>query len=135
LIRLGSAIEDICAKLARLRSEENDVELHLEDWSMEIGTILSHGLGTETPFGAGWMSVDLSGTGYLYPWTFADLVSRAQEHAAIGCVAELCRTTWPVTPARPGRKVQRVGQQMGHLWPYLELDRPWDWYWGLSEGG
>jgi hypothetical protein len=48
-------------------------------------------------------------------------------------MTELCRATWPVAPERPDRRQKKARRQMGDLWPYPKLDRPWDWYWGLSE--
>jgi hypothetical protein len=100
---------------------------------MEIGPILSCDLGCEAPFHVGWVSVSLSGYGYLYPWSFAELVQRAEGHPAIGRMTDLCRATWPVDAGRPDQQLKKLRKQMGDLWPYPKIDRPWDWYWGLCE--
>jgi hypothetical protein len=109
------------------------VDLYLDQWFMEIGPIISCDLGSEDLFHVGWLSVSLSGYGYLYPWTFAELVQRAEGDSSIRRVTELCRATWPVEAGRRDRRQKTLRKRMGDLWPYPEIDRPWDWYWGLSE--
>src|SRR5262249_21460578 len=129
LIQLGKATTHIRRHMGRVGSPENEVDLRLTDWSLEIGPMASFDLGSEDLFQVGWISVGLSGYGYLYPWTFAELVRRAEDHPAIRQMTELCRATWPVRSGRPDRQTKRLRKQMGELWPYREIDRPWGWYW------
>lgn len=134
-IQLGQATADIRLRMGRVGSPENEVDLRLSDWSLEVGPVVAFDLGSEELFQVGWISIGLSGYGYLYPWTFAELVRRAEDHPAIRQMTELCRATWPVQSGRPDRQTKRLRKRMGDLWPYREIDRPWDWYWGLCESG
>jgi hypothetical protein len=131
-IELGSATTDIFQHLARVNSPENNVDLTLDSWSLEIGPVISAALDSEVQFHIGWISVNLSGYGYLYPWTPAELVERAEKHSGIRQVMELCKKTWPVEPKRPDLHHTKMREQMGDLWPYSEIDVPWDWYWGIG---
>jgi hypothetical protein len=134
-IQLGAVVSPICRSLTRMPSPENKLGLTLDSWSLEIGPIMSGSLESEQPFFVGWISLSLSGNGYLFPWTFAELFQRATVNPAIQQVTELCKATWPVEAKRPDRRIQKFRQQMGELWPYAETDLPWDWYWGVSERG
>src|SRR5206468_3429898 len=60
-LALGRADEEFSRPLARVDSPENDVDLWLNEWSLEIGPITSADLGTEEPFLVGWISLSLSG--------------------------------------------------------------------------
>lgn len=121
--------------LQRLNSPDNEVDLTLSSWSLEIGPVMSSGLESDTPFFVGWISVNISGYGYLFPWTPAELVERADAHPGVRRVMELCRATWPVKAEPPTRRQLDVRRQMGDLWPYKQIDVPWDWYWGIQESG
>ncbi len=83
----------------------------------------------------GWIAVNLDGPGYLFPWSFRDLVDRAEAIAPVRELMSLCRRTWPVAPGEPDRRVIEARRMMGELWPYPRLDGPWDWSWGLGESG
>lgn len=54
-LQLGKATKDISERLERSNSPENEVDLYLEHWYMEIGPILSCDLGSEAPFHVGWV--------------------------------------------------------------------------------
>jgi hypothetical protein len=132
---LGLATDEVFEHLRRIDSPENDVNLLLDSWSLEIGPVESHDIEAQRVFHVGWISVEISGHGYLYPWTFAELVQRAEDHPSLRRLTEFCRTVWPVRPLRPNGWTRRGRKRMGELWPYRELDRPWDWFWGLCESG
>jgi hypothetical protein len=134
-LSLGEATDEVSSALERSGSPENDIDLSLSAWFLTICPVTIFNLGTETPFLVGWISMNLSGNGYLYPWTFAELLARAESSLAIGRVVELCRATWPVPRVNPDLAMQRLRSQMGDLWPYSDVGRPWDWYWGLAESG
>jgi hypothetical protein len=61
LIQLGKATTDIRRHMGRVGSPENEVDLRLTDWSLEIGPMASFDLGSEDLFQVGWISVGLSG--------------------------------------------------------------------------
>jgi hypothetical protein len=132
-LELGAATDDVIEQLKRVNSPDNDTDLWLTGWGLHIEPILSASFTTETYF-IGWISVSISGYGYLFPWTFSDLVQRAEAHPGIRQLKELCRRTWPVEARSPTPQQQEVRKQMGELWPYDRIDLRWDWYWGLQEG-
>lgn len=134
-VRLGSATADVCQQVNRKNSLENRIDLALDSWALEIEPIVSGSLACEEHFVVGWISVSLSGYGYLFPWKFCDLIERAEGHAGIRQVTDLCKATWPV-PAIPPTRSQIDGRRlMGELWPYSRPELPMDWYWGLCETG
>ena len=133
-ISLGGAKAEVCRPLQRLNSPENKVDLTLDTWSFEIGPVKSSSLNS-IPLFAGWMAVKLSGSGYLFPWTFADLHERAEAHPDIRRVMDLCRSKWPVAPEQPDRGLQKLRRKMAKFWPFAQIDIPRNWYWGLSETG
>ena len=134
-IELGCAKPDICGLLTRNGCPDNEVELHLDGWSLEIGPVFSSILGSEDHFFVGWVSLSISGSGYLFPWTFAELVQRAESDEGIRKVRELCKKTWPVDPMPPNLRQKKMRRKMGDLWPYSKIDLPWNWYWGIDETG
>jgi hypothetical protein len=133
-IGLGSAPREVFEGLRRPPSPENEVELLLSDWSMQIGPVELADLKSEEVIRSGWMQVGIHGYGYLYPWTFQYLITKAQSLPEIGGVVELCRKSWPVDPEPPDRKEKRIRKRLGRLWPY-DLGRIQDWAWGLDENG
>jgi hypothetical protein len=132
---LGYTAGSVFEGLRREPSQENEVSLDLDSWSMEVGPIASYDLATEAPYQVGWVAVQVSGYGYLYPWTFPDLIGRAESLRPIRAVTDLCRRTWPVAPGAPPRRVVKARKAMAELWPYPRADQPWDWFWGLQEEG
>ncbi len=132
-IGLGAATKEIFDHLARIKSPENETDLTLDSWSLQIDPIMSSSLGSDDQFFVGWISVGISGYGYLYPWTPADLVRRAESHPGIRKVKMLCQKTWPVESGEPNQQVKKLRKRMGALWPYDRVDIQWDWYWGIEE--
>jgi len=133
-IELGSLKPEIRESLQRVNSPENNQDLVPESWFLEIEPTAVANLESEL-FYLGWMSINLWGYGYLYPWRFVDLVKRAERNEQLQRVTDLCRSYWPVTSAGPDERHISARRQMGELWPYDELDRHLDWYWGLKESG
>jgi hypothetical protein len=134
-IDLGCATPDICKLLTRDKCADNELELHLDGWALEIGPVFSSFLGSEDDFFVGWVSLSISGNGYLFPWTFAELVQRAESNAGIRKVRDLCRKTWPVDSKPPNLREKKIRRRMGDRWPYSRIDLPWDWFWGIEETG
>ena len=126
--------DQITGAIQRINSPENKHDLTLGDWTCEIGPIQSFDLRSDEPLQVGWISVSLSGYGYLYPWSFADLVERVEADPGMRRVAELCRKSWPVPVELPDDGIRELRQKVGGLWPY-PADLPWDWYWGIAETG
>lgn len=130
---LGVAVTEVCNAVQRIGSPENTVDLTLDSWSLEIGPCFTRSLSADDSCLAGWIGLNLSGYGYLYPWTLAELVKRAEREPAIQKLMDLCNQTWPVEASAPRRADIRIRRKMGNLWPYPSLNEPLGWYWGISE--
>lgn len=131
---LGRAVEAVRSRTRREPSEENEVALSLGRLGLQVGPILSHALGDEATYMVGWIAFQMHGHGYLYPWTFRELVDRVEAAPEVRALMDVCRATWPVAPEQPPRGVVAARKRMGELWPYTRADLPGDWYWGLAEG-
>ncbi len=133
VLELGPPDSGLCQQLQRPPEDKNDRGLSLERWSLDIGPVHSAAIGSDDFFVIGWVSLRLSGTGSLFPWTFERLVQRAETHPAVRQATELCKTTWPVDPEQPTPRLRRRRQRLGELWPLADMDAPLDWCWGLLE--
>jgi hypothetical protein len=131
---LGAAVPEITEPITRTNSPENDYDFCPTDLSIEVGPIELYTLSSEVAAFAGWIGVRLSGSGYLYPWTFRDVVERLDATPGVAHLTEICRSTWPIDPDPPEPAVVDVRDEIGTLWPYDDLARPWNWYWGIQEG-
>lgn len=134
-ISFGMPVEDVLRPITRENSPENEVNDCPDALSINIGPVACFDLGTDQPLHVGWMRMDLSGGGYLFPWTFRDAVGRLQRSREIQRLTEVCQSFWPVRPDPPERHIIRLRREFRDLWPHDEFDRPWDWYWGLRESG
>jgi hypothetical protein len=158
-LHLGGIEADLAAYMNSTEGFPEEPNLRLEDWSLTIEPIETHWLGSDHSYVVGWIKLGMSGYGYLYPLTPADLVRRAQTHPKLVALRELCRAIWPVTPGPvrvplwwrlphrrrrhaqdmrggvPSRRVRKLRERMGDLWPYDSLERPFDWEWGIGETG
>lgn len=134
-LSLGSLTRELFDQLKRVNSPENQHDLTLDSWSLIVGPIEMSSLGSMDTYLVGWISLDISGYGYLYPWTLQELMERAEQHRDIQKVMALCKRMWPVPPGKPDQRIIESRQALGDLWPYRTYDLPWDWYWGLAETG
>jgi hypothetical protein len=134
-IDLGGVADAVYSRTERGPSEENDISLSLDSWNLRVGPIMSHSLGVVDTYMVGWIAIAMHGYGYLFPWSFRDLIDRAESAPGIRDLMSLCRRTWPVEPTKPRRNVVKARKTMGELWPYPDARLPWDWYWGLAESG
>lgn len=91
-------------------------------------------LDWDGPVTVGWMSMDVSGYGYLYPWNFRQWVQKAQANEKINDVCELVRRTWPCSMRQPIAEQLKIREKMGPMW-LNSIDAPVDWAWGCSETG
>jgi|GEM_PF-1597394 len=141
---LGSIADPIRQALRRDPSKDDEAPLHFDDWTLELGPVECHALETKEPFRVGWLEVSLSGRGHPHPWTFRDLIARAEAAPGVPALRDLCRRTWPIDPPRvpllhlrdsfkPPLRIIQLRKSMGDLWPYDDFDEPWDWCWGLRE--
>lgn len=128
-------VDEIFEALTRPPSSENEVPLGLCWLDLELGPIDTFKLSSSRSWVVGWISVSLSGNGYLYPWKLKELVQRAEGSAKLQGLLQVCRRTWPVKAERPGLLTLLRRARMKDLWPYDTLSRRWDWYWGLAESG
>jgi len=132
-VPLGSASDVVIRAMERVNSPENEIDLTLWDWRLEVGPIECADLASEDAvYLVGWLAVGLSGPGYLFPWTFRDLVAHAEKSAGLQAVAAVCRSIWPIAPQVPDARRIEARRIMGRLWPY-PIDAPVDWVWGLLE--
>ncbi|MBM4031371.1 MAG: hypothetical protein FJ291_06240 [Planctomycetes bacterium] len=134
-VPLGTVSEPVRQALNRVNSQENEIDLALDTWTLGIGPVSVGSLSADQVAVVGWIDVSLSGYGYLYPWTLCGLIERAEALPQVQRLMALCRDTWPVKPAVPPRRIQRARKAIGELWPYPRFDTPWDWYWSVSESG
>jgi hypothetical protein len=133
-ISLGMPTDAVLEPITRKDSPENDHNYEPDMLSIEIGPIEIFDLKSEAPALCGWIGLSLSGYGYLFPWTFRDVVERLEATAEIGKLTQLCRSHWPVPTEKPDRAILKARRQLGTVWPY-EADKPWDWYRGMQESG
>ncbi|MCA9185049.1 MAG: hypothetical protein KDA99_05495, partial [Planctomycetales bacterium] len=134
-IALGRPNEDVLRPITRENSPENEIDYCPDGLSINVGPIECYDLKTDQPLHVGWISLDLSGGGYLFPWTFRDVCDRIQRASEIQRLTDVCRSFWPVDAQTPERRITQLRRKFSDLWPYDEFDRPWDWYWGLRETG
>jgi len=132
-VSLGNAVGCVTQALTRQRLPQNEQPMILDKVGFEIGIIESALLVSEKPVLVGHMALWFSGTGNPYPWSFRDMIDRAEALPEIRAMTELCRETWPVKPAKPSWREKRKRRRMGRLWPYEGVDWPMDWFWGLAE--
>ncbi len=132
---LGTPMDAVLQPITRTNSPENTIDFCPYSLDIEIGPVMIGSLGCEALAFAGWIGVSLSGSGYLFPWTFRDVVKRLEGAPEIQRMTDVCRSFWPVSPGPPEDRIVDMRTQIGELWPYEDLDKPWDWYWGLQESG
>jgi hypothetical protein len=132
-VSLPDPVNALLEPITRENSPENEVNFYPASLSLEFGPVRVGTLATESRPEVGWVGVDLSGSGYLYPWTVREIVDRAQHSSAIQCIMQVCRSFWPVPSQRPPKSIVRQRTEMRELWPYDDYEMPWDWYWGVSE--
>jgi hypothetical protein len=134
LIFLGTPTPDVLEPVSRVNSPENTHDFVPYDLSLEIGPIIAGDMATEELIQVGWISLNLSGSGYLYPWSLTEAVRRASSSESIRELTDVVRTMWPVSAAAPEAEIVELRRRIPDVWPY-EADRPWDWYWGAHETG
>lgn len=134
-IMLGMPTQEVLERITRKDSPENEVDYCPDGLSIQLGPILCSTMATEQPLHMGWISVELSGGGYLFPWTFRDAYDRLESSAEIQKITRACQQFWPVKKDPPVPRIAEIREQFKTLWPYDEYDRPWDWFWGLRESG
>jgi hypothetical protein len=136
-ISLGSLRADVLRSLQTRRPDRDEMNLHLWDGTMHLGPVELFHLGGEEPVRVGWMDVSLSGNGHLHPWKPRDLTSRAASLDALQPLTQICRRAFPIPDSE--RLASRSGisqrHEMGELWPFRDLERDADWFWGVCETG
>lgn len=134
-VNLGTPVEQVVSRITRKDTPENEIDFTPDALSLEIGPIESFSLLSDDPIRVGWISLTIAGSGYLWPWTFQDVLKRLNATPEIKTLTDLCRTRWPVEKSTPGRRLVKFRQNLGDLWPYEECDGFDDWCWGLAESG
>jgi hypothetical protein len=136
-INLGALGDDVRKCLQTRRPDDGEVNLELWDCSLHLGPVELFDLVGEERFQVGWMDLSFGGNGYLYPWTPRNLTTIGGSLEALQPITELCRRRFPIEDDR--RRVSRseiaARQAMGELWPFRDLERDFDWFWGVCESG
>jgi len=116
---------DLCHKL-----EGNYLNLTDLTFSIDVVELIDPEEGGI--FQVGWMDFSISGSGYLFPWSYAETMEKLRAHRELGLIRDFCRELWSAStqPVRP--ELVKGREQMGKLWsePY---DAPYDWYWAINE--
>jgi hypothetical protein len=133
-LMLGTPTDAILKTITRQNSPENEHDFTPDTMAIEIGRVETYAMDVD-PWHVGWISLGFSGYGYLYPWTFRDTVARIESACEFRQLMDVCRATWPVVASPPAPNEIEARRSLGKLWPYDQLDKPWDWYWGLRESG
>jgi len=133
-IALGNASDAACRDVHRESCPADDRAPTLDSWSLALGPVDVCSLRRDRAAPVGWMELSLHGYGYLYPWTFRDLVERARESKEIAEAVAACSSLWPVSAAAPTKIERAARASLEELWPYDGTDIPLDWHWGLQEG-
>jgi len=133
LIDVGALADHIIAALSRDPGPENERGLYPDSLSIELGPTTISDPNEEPEYLVGWMSINLSGNGYLFPWTHRDLIIRLNACHEVQRLMSLCRETWPVEPLIPSPDVIALRKEMGELWGGDDYDAPADWRWGIQE--
>lgn len=105
------------------------VALHTVGFSVDLVQI--HDLDSDDVFVPSLMALSVSGQGYCYPRTAAEVLAALRAEPQVRSLEQIVQSIWPVTPtpASPEEKAER--RAMGRLW--LESpDRPRGWAWGYS---
>jgi hypothetical protein len=131
---LGSLHDEVVALITRKESDDNEIDFLPYELGIHLGPVDVFLLGGEQVWQAGWIELTISGPGYLFPWTFRDVVQRLESSPLIRKLTDVCRTTWPVAYSAVDDQTVDLRRQAGELWPYDDLRKPWDWYWGIAEG-
>ncbi|HEY4310256.1 MAG TPA: hypothetical protein VGN12_12470 [Pirellulales bacterium] len=132
-ISLGPATDDLCKQLSRIGSPENDEDFVPDSWSMEFGPIMLEDPAAGVEYHIGWMGISFGGNGYIFPWTTAEVLDRIERSTELNKVAAVCQWYWPVPGKKPSFWTRRMRRRLGKLWPYGEVNKPWDWYCAFKE--
>lgn len=131
---LGLVVEDVRPAIFRLNSPENSYDFTPGELSLEIGPI-ENGLMASDHIQVGWMSLNLHGYGYLYPWSSQQAIERVLSVPEIRLMMAAARESFPVAPKTLDRKVIATRRKLWLAWPYESIDDvPYDWCWGVREG-
>jgi hypothetical protein len=127
-IELGYLNTELRHTIERIGSPENSEDFVPESWSLRLGPVE---IGQPRCV-VGDLAIGVGGNGYLFPWTLAELISRAERQPKIRDLMQLCRRTWPIAPEVPHLSMQSAREQLGKHWPYERVDLALDWCWGLE---
>lgn len=133
-ISLGLVVDDVCHQIYRLNSPENTDDFTPGELGFELGPITNGLMNDDDYIHVGWMSLNLHGYGYLYPWTPQDAIRRVLAVDKIQRLMQVAREMFPVSPSDVGRREKSARKRLGRAWPYPTMDVPYDWCWGINGG-
>ena len=125
-------MQSVRGALTREPCEKNSVGFHPDGLALEIGPISIFDYDANADVQCGWLSLNFSGPGYLYPWTRRDLLTKLESNLLVQNAAELCRATWPIAQSPVQSVFVEMRRRFKTLWNYEDPAKPWDWYWGVD---
>jgi hypothetical protein len=134
-VSLGGVATPVYEALSRPPVPENDQYLSLDGLSLEIDRIEIYDHDQGASIHCGWISVNIGGQGYPYPWTKREVLQRLETEPHVVALAELCRSTWPVPNEPLPPQYVELRRKLQNFWLYDDLAKPWDWYWGVDAIG
>jgi hypothetical protein len=111
---------------------ENNEVFCLGDVSLEIDRVEIFDDVNNGQIHCGWISLNVSGPGYPYPWTKRDVLRRLEAEASLNKLVDMCRATWPVPPERLPDGYAELRRKLTGVWLYDDLNKPFDWYWAIN---
>ena len=130
-VTLGDLSKDVIDVIDHPALEKGGNALWLDTVGLELAPIIVN-TNDDKEFHVGWMSVNLSGYGYLYPWTHDELRTRIAGQSKLCQIGQLCRSFWPVPLEYPSPETVSLRKEMGQLWG-SDLEAPKDWRWVFAE--
>jgi len=134
-VMMGNPIDNILRPLTRQNSPENEIDFLPSDLTLEMGPIECGDLSSTVPERVGWIGLGLSGAGYLFPWTFSDVLQRLQATPEIHLITEACRSSWPVIEPAKKSLFTRIRESVVGQTTTNTTVNPSDWAWGMNETG
>jgi len=133
-ITIGLLDPQVVTAVSRITPDGNGENLKLSKLSLRLGPITLDDDEKGTSFHVGWIGLEMSGGGDLYPCTASDVVARLNACDEIAALKALCETMWPVEIKPPSPALVAARRQMGDLWVGTDFDAPVSWRWAIQEG-
>ena len=128
-IGLGEVDDAIAAYLTREPHPANQTAMRLSTLSLEVGAICV-GSPHIRPAHVGWISFEIAGRGYPYPWTEQELIYRIRQVEVIQYLEQILQARWPVTHP-PGLLDKIAWKKIANRMDYVSPGQG-SWIWAVS---